>query len=334
MEHKISDKGGKRMPIVDMPLEELKVYQGVNPRPQDFEEYWQRGLSEMEALGTGYELEKAPFDVPGAQMYHMYYTGVHGARIHALFARPAKREGKIPAVLQFHGYSGGFSSFYGLLGYVCAGFAVAAMDARGQGGYSEDVGGVKGNTLNGHIIRGLSDPDSDRLLFRDIFLDTAQLARIVMAMDDIDETRVGAMGGSQGGGLTLACAALTPDLNRAASQYPFLSDYRRVWDMDLDKQAYAELRAHFRSFDPRHLREDEIFRKLGYIDVHHLADRIRARVLMLTGLLDDVCPPSTQFAAYNHIQSPKEMILYPDFGHEYIPDCDDAILQYMLEMKK
>ena len=320
------------MPIVDMPLNELKTYLGVNPRPIDFDAYWDRGLAEMEALGTECELVKAPFQMPGAQLYHMYYTGVHGARIHALFAKPDHHQGKLPAVLQFHGYTGSFDNFYGLLGFVCAGFCVAAMDARGQGGYSEDVGGVKGTTYCGHIIRGLDDPDDDRLLFRDVFLDTAQLARIVMAMDDVDETRVGAMGGSQGGGLTLACAALTPGLNRAVTQYPFLSDYKRVWDMDLDIQAYAELKSYFRAYDPLHQREDQIFRKLGYIDVHHLSPRIRCRVLMLTGLLDNVCPPSTQFAAYNHITSPKQVLIYPDFGHEGFTGSADVFLRYMLEM--
>jgi cephalosporin-C deacetylase-like acetyl esterase len=40
--------------------------------------------------------------------------------------------------------------------------------------------------------------------------------------------------------------------------------------------------------------------------------RIRADVLIGTALMDQVCPPSTQFAAYNKIRSNKRMILYPD----------------------
>lgn len=60
----------------------------------------------------------------------------------------------------------------------CIGFTVAALDCRGQGGLSEDKGGVLGNTLQGHIIRGLDDPNPDNLLFRDIFLDTAMLAKL------------------------------------------------------------------------------------------------------------------------------------------------------------
>ncbi|MGQ9454342.1 MAG: acetylxylan esterase, partial [Armatimonadota bacterium] len=86
---------------------------------------------------------------------------------------------------------------------------------------------------------------------------------------------------------------------------------------------------YFRLFDPRHEREREIFTKLGYIDNQHLAPRIRARVLMLTGLMDTVCPPSTQFAVYNKITSRKDILIYPDFGHESLPGASDKILEFM-----
>ena len=205
---------------------------------------------------------------------------------------------------------------------------------RGQGGPSQDVTPVTGTTLRGHIIRGVDDPDPKKLLFRNIFLDTARTARIVMAMDDVDETRVGAMGGSQGGGLPLACAALVPELHRASAPFPFLSDYRRVWNMDLAKAAYDELQYYFRWFDPTHAREEEFFRRLGYIDVQNLAPRIRCRIMMATGLMDTVCPPSTQFAAFNKITAPKEHVFYPDFGHEGLPGHNDRTFRFMTDMLK
>ena len=37
-------------------------------------------------------------------------------------------------------------------------------------------------------------------------------------------------------------------------------------------------------FDPLHEKEEEIFYKLGYVDVQNLSPRIKARVLMATGL--------------------------------------------------
>ncbi len=320
------------MPILDMPLEKLYEYEGRNEKPTDFDAYWARGIAETEALGTGCELVKSAFQAPGAECYDLWFMGVGGARVHAKFLKPANIAGKVPAVVMFHGYTGDCGSFSEKLNYVCAGFAVAALDCRGQGGLSEDAGSVKGTTMRGQIIRGLSDPDPDKLLFRAIYLDAAQLARIVMAMDFVDEARVGATGGSQGGGLTLACAGLTPGLNRAAPQMPFLCDYRRVWEMDLAVDAYYELKDYFRHFDPMHMAEAEIFTKLGYVDNQHLAPRIRAEILMGTGLMDNICPPSTQFAAYNKITAKKNVRIYPDYAHERYPDWDDAVMQFMLGM--
>ena len=203
--------------------------------------------------------------------------------------------------------------------------------AAAKGGISEDLGGVRGTTFKGQIIRGLDD-DPRKFTFRQIFLDTAQLGKIVSSFEEVDGDRMGAMGGSQGGALTLACAALLPRIKRAAPYYPFLCDYQRVWEMDLAESAYEELRTYFRRYDPLHLREQEIFTKLGYIDIQHLAPRIRAKVLMGCGLMDKVCPPSTQFAAYNRITSEKEIVIYPDFAHEMLPGFSDRTFQFLSKL--
>ena len=240
------------MPLLfDMPLEELETYQGVNPKPDDFDAYWDAALAEMQALDPEVELAPADFQSAIADCFDLWFTGVGGARVHAKLLRPKQTGEPHPAVLMFHGYSGSAGYWVDKLGYVAQGYTVAALDCRGQGGLSEDVGGVKGWTLRGHIVRGLDD-SPEKMLFRQIFLDTAQLANIVMDMPDVDADRVGATGGSQGGGLTLACAALEPRIKLAAPVFPFLSDYKRIWDIDLDVDAYAELREWFRRFDPRH----------------------------------------------------------------------------------
>jgi len=321
------------MPLTfDLPFEKLKTYKGINPKPANFDAYWKKALAEMRAVDPQVEIvPDKEFQTPFATCSHLWFTGVGGARIHAKLVQPKKPAKKHPAVLQFHGYSMDSGDWQDKLPYAAAGFTVATLDCRGQGGLSEDIGGVKGTTLHGQIIRGLDDAP-EKLLYRNIFLDTAQLAKIVMEMDDVDEKRVGAMGGSQGGGLTLACAALEPRIARIAPMYPFLSDYRRVWEMDQAQNAYRELKEFFRHHDPQHKREEEIFTKLGYIDIQHLAPRIKAEVMLGTGFADTICPPSTQFAAYNKIKSKKSLEIYPDFAHEHLPAFWDKAFQFMLEM--
>lgn len=317
------------MPLVDMPMQKLLEYQGRNPKPADFDRYWDDSLAELHATDPKVEFKRAAFQVPGAECFDLTFTGVGGARIYAKHLRPAKASGKVPGVCLFHGYTGHSGDWADKLSFVAAGMAVCAMDCRGQGGSSQDVGGVLGTTMNGHIIRGLSDPDPKKLLFRSIFLDTAQLARVMMSMPEVDGGRVMAAGGSQGGGLTLACAALEPRVVKAAPWYPFLCDYQRVWEMDLARDAYEELKRYFRQFDPLHERETEIFTKLGYVDVQHLAPRIKAEVLIAVSLMDTVCPPSTQFAAFNKMTCKKSTVIYPDFGHEHLPGYNDRVLQFL-----
>jgi cephalosporin-C deacetylase len=322
------------MPLTfDFPFEQLINYTGINPKPADFDAFWDSGLEEMGHLDPDIQLVPADFKTSFCDCYDLYFTGIGNARIHAKLLKPRNSQQRHPAILMFHGYTGSSGDWLDKLGYAAQGFTVAAMDCRGQGGTSEDTGGVTGNTLHGHIIRGLDDAlkgSPEKLLFRQVFLDTAQLARIVMDMPDIDAGRVGVTGGSQGGALTIACAALEPRIKRAVPVYPFLSDYKRVWEMDQAKDAYKELQEYFRHFDPVHANEEAIFEKLGYIDIQHLASRIHAEVFWGIGLMDTVCPPSSQFAAYNKLTAKKSMEIYPDFAHENLPGFADKIFNFML----
>lgn len=321
------------MPVVDKPLPELWTYSGSSPKPDDFDAFWTRALAELDETDPAPCItENLTVRAKTVDTYDLNFQGVGGASIYAKLLRPKNPAPGHPAVLFFHGYSGSSGAWTDVkMALAAQGITVAAMDCRGQGGQSQDMGSVAGNTLNGHIIRGLAE-GPEKLLFRQIFLDTVQLARIVMTLDGVDPMKVCAWGGSQGGALSVACAALEPRIRRCVSIYPFLSDYQRVWAMDLDKDAYAELRTYLRHFDPRHERIDEMFYRLGYIDIQNLAPRIQADVLMGISLIDTICPPSTQFAAFNKITSSKTPLIYPDFGHEALPGFDDKAFQFVLDL--
>ncbi|GHC06120.1 acetylxylan esterase [Cerasicoccus arenae] len=311
------------MPAFDYPLEKLKTYMGQSPCPADFDVYWTEALEEMKAVDAQPERVAASFSTAFADCYEFYFAGVGGARVHAKLVVPKSvPKGGCPAIVQFHGYSGSSTEWSGLLTMAASGFVMAALDCRGQAGESQEIVSANLSTFKGHIIRGLRNGPK-HLAFRSIFLDAAQLAGLVMDMPEVDATRVASQGGSQGGALSLACAALEPRIAKVVAQYPFLSDYYRVWQMDLAENAYDELRAFFRQVDPLHEKEEETFNTLGYIDVKNLAPRIKGNTLMAITLMDKICPPSTQFAAYNNIHAPKRHIIYYDYGHEGLPNWSD-----------
>ena len=229
-------------------------------------------------------------------------------------------------MLQFHGYPGTSRSWLEQSSFVGMGMAVLAFDCPGQGGPGNDVGGYVGTTVSGHVVAGLDGP-ARNLYYVRCHQDIRILCRIVRELGGIDLSRVFVNGASQGGGLGVACCALNADLvSRAAILYPFLSDFRRVYELGADEIAYEGIRYYARWFDPAGERLDEWFGKLAYVDSASFAHLVRCEVLMGTGLADVVCPPATQYAVYNNMTCPRRHVLFPEFGHEEIQAFDDLII--------
>ena len=84
------------MPLIDKPLAELRTYTGRNPRPADFDSFWDKSLAEMKALDAKVELQPAKFTAPGVDCFELFFTGVGGSRIHAKYLRP-KSAARFPA---------------------------------------------------------------------------------------------------------------------------------------------------------------------------------------------------------------------------------------------
>jgi cephalosporin-C deacetylase len=285
-------------------------------------------MAEADQIPLDYTI--SPSEIPcfdTCDYLDLWFTGMEGARLYAKYLRP-RAEKPVPLVLQFHGYPGSSRSWLEQSSYAGMGCALLAMDCPGQGGRGQDVGGYLGTTVTGHIVAGLDGPP-EKLYYVRMHQNIRILCRIVRELSGIDLGKVFINGASQGGGLGLACAALNPELiDRAAILYPFLSDYRMVWELGADQIAYEGIRYYARWFDPAGERLEEWFGKLGYIDSKNFAHLIRCPVLFGTGLADTICPPETQCAVYNNLTCPKKRYFFPGFGHEEIQDFDDLILDF------
>lgn len=314
-----------------MKMKDLENYSGSGIKPADFDAFWEDGLREMESLPLDYILD--PVDIPSqvANFYHLTFKGVGGATIHCQLITPKETAGRnFKGLLQFHGYHTDSGDFQDKIGWAAEGFVVLAMDARGQGGLSEDRTQTSGGVMKGLIIRGMEE-GKNNLYFRQVFLDTAHVARILKSMDFVNENRIYAQGASQGGGLTIACAGLVPDLYRIYVSYPFLSDYRKAYSLGAQTSAFEEIPYWFQFRDPLHKREKEIFDTLEYIDIQHFAPRIKAEVCWAVGMQDTIVPPITQMATYNNITTKKNLIILPEYGHEYLPKVSDDMRSYFID---
>lgn len=296
-------------------IEALGGYYGATPKPADFEAFWQARMAEADAVPLDYTVTQAK-EVPswdGCDFLDLWFTGMAGARIYAKYLRPHSDK-PVPLVLQFHGYPGASRSFAEQASFAGMGMALIAMDCPGQAGYSVDAGGFLGTTMSGHIVAGLDGP-AEGMYYVRLHQNIRILCRIVRQLQEIDLRRVFVNGGSQGGGLGLACCALNPGLiNRAAIIYPFLSDFKLVWDLGADEIAYEGIRYYARWFDADEHQQDRWFRQLGYIDSKNFATLVQCPVLFGTGLEDVICPPQTQCAVYNNLHCKKSGIFSPVMG--------------------
>lgn len=310
-------------------IEALGGYLGATPMPEDFEAFWKKRMAEADAVPLRYSITQAKGvpSTPRCEFLDLWFTGMAGEEVYAKFLRP-RSETPVPLVLQFHGYPGASRSWAEQSSFAGMGMALLAMDCPGQGGMGFDTGGFHGTTVAGHLVAGL-DGSPEKMYYVRLHQNIRILCRIARQLKGIDLGRVFVNGASQGGGLGLACCALNAELvNRAAILYPFLSDFKLVWDLGADEIAYEGLRYYSRWFDPDENQQDRWFRQLGYIDSKNFATMIRCPVLFGTGLADVVCPPKTQCAVYNNLHCPKKRYLFPGFGHEEIQEFDDMLLDF------
>ena len=76
------------MPLLfDMPYEDLLLYEGTNPRPDDFDRFWDRSLAVMQSIDPQVELVPAEFQTDFAECFHLTFTGMGGARVYAKFLK-------------------------------------------------------------------------------------------------------------------------------------------------------------------------------------------------------------------------------------------------------
>lgn len=299
----------------DLPLEQLRVYRPERHPPADFGEFWSGTLGEARAAAGEPRFQPVPTPLRTLEVYDVTFGGYRGQPVRAWLVLPRGREGRLPCVVEFIGYGGGRGLPTEWLLYASAGYAHLVMDTRGQGsawrsGDTPDAGSGGEPHGPGFMTLGLQDPQS--YYYRRLYTDAARVVETALAHPRVDPARVAVTGGSQGGGLALAAAGLVPGVAACLPDVPFLCDFERAIRLT-DSAPYAEIAAYLRVHRDA---AAAALRTLSYFDGLHFAARAEAAALFSVGLMDDVCPPSTVYAAYNHYAGEKEMVEYPFNRHE------------------
>jgi cephalosporin-C deacetylase len=299
----------------DLPLDQLRSYSPPVDAPPDLDEFWARTLEASRSQGEPVRLVPVSSPYRAVTIFDVTFPGYGGDEIKAWLHIPSGATTPLPGVVEFIGYGGGRGLPHQALGFALAGYAHLIMDNRGMG-----FGGWSGETPDPHPEAGLNHAPGmmtvgilspETYYFRRIITDAVRAVDAMRTLDLVDPERIAVAGGSMGGGLALAVSSLT-DVSTALIDVPFLCHFPRAIRLT-DRDPYHEVVQYLqRNRD----RTGQVELTLSYFDAAILASRATAPALFSVGLMDEVCPPSTVYAAYNRYGGRKSIIEYEFNGHE------------------
>ena len=271
-------------------------------------EYWRDALNELKSIAPNFKIHKVDSLSTGIRDgYVVEMQSMGNLTIRGYYFVP-RTAGKHAVVMQVPGYGYGFQNLASFINST-ENVAELALCVRGHG-ISADVfnpgfgiPGIWGYKLN-------SKTDN---AYRSIYMDCVRAVEFLTSRQEIDSTRIGVMGGSQGGGLTLATAGLCGNKIAACAYFdPFPCDQRDV--LKIRTICNFELKSYLRYYNnPCSFEEALAIQDL--IDSKDMAARIKCPVFFATGLFDDDCPPHIGFSAYNNIHAQKQFKIYPNDSH-------------------
>ena len=285
------------MPLYDFSLRDLRQYHSDVVAPPDFDAFWDRTLAETRAFPLAPQFEPYDAGLRLVDVFDVTFGGFGGHPVRGWLILPKDRPAPLPCVVKYIGYGGGRGFPHEHLMWPTAGYALLVMDTRGQGsswskGDTPDPVGSDAASP-GSMTRGILSPDT--YYYRRVFADAVRALETARSHPAIDPTRLAVVGGSQGGGISLAAGGLDAGVKAVMPDVPFLCDFPRAVTVT-PRDPFPEIS---RFLAVHRDKVAQVFSTLSYFDGVLFAGRSAASALFSVGLMDTICPPSTVFAAYN-----------------------------------
>jgi cephalosporin-C deacetylase len=277
-------------------------YQSKMHKPADFETFWQGVLRQAEAIPLNPELVQDPLRTSGdIEVFQVFYDSLDKVRIAAWYCRPRRRPERSPAILFLPGYQMDppIPKEWARKGYIALSVA-----PRGKLRSMHQFNPGYPNLLTYNIV------DRHTYTYRGFYVDTWRGIDFLLSRPEVDPTRMGVTGTSQGGGLTICTAAMRPQIRAAAAGAPYLCGYLDAIELT-HTYPYEEINDYLRQYPDRRPAVEET---LAYFDGLNFAAHITCPIIVNIGLQDNVCPPETGYALFNRIGAADKR-LYPYDGH-------------------
>ncbi len=287
----------------------------VSQLPDDFQAYWAETLQKARQLPLDPRMRLLPERCTATDnVYEVsFQTKPGGGRFYGILSIP-KKEGKYPALLRVPGagvrpYAGDTYTAPGRVITLEVGIHGIPVTLE-QGVYDDLANGALSNYWT------FRRDDRDAIYYNRVIVGALRAVDFICSLPQFNGKALGVTGSSQGGALSVITAALDSRVTFLAAVHPALCDH----------EAYFEQRAcgwpHY--FFYYGGADEKVRQVVRYYDTANFARFIRVPGWYSWGYNDEVCPPTSMYAAYNQIEAPKELHPYLETGHYWYQEQWDA----------
>ena len=295
--------------------------------PKDFEAFWRAEIEKNQKIALLPQLDLVPEKcTPKVKVYSASFQSFkNGSRMYGTLCVPANYDGKCPAILIVPG--AGCRSRKGYYTEAEKGFVTFEIGIHGIPTVMPDER-IYETLKQGSLLNypSANVDDKDNYYYKRVFVSCARAVDFLASLDFVDAERIGVMGGSQGGALTITTAYLNPKVKAGAAFYPAMCD--------LTGYLYDQGNAWPYLFKNKALATKERLETVKYYDVVNFARHLAVPMWVSYGYNDlVVCPTSIQ-GAINEMPTQPEVMIVPQSRHWTYPEQDSARSKWMMNQLK
>ncbi|MBY0482514.1 MAG: acetylxylan esterase [Chitinophagaceae bacterium] len=284
-------------------------------KPPDFDAFWAATLEELAAIDPEYKIsESDEYSNSDFDVYRVDMMSYESIPIYGWLTIP-KIKGKYPLIVGYGAYLRTIYPEY-YRNYACFMLNVRGVDPV----VMEKINPEKKQ----FFVLGIESKET--YVYRGIYMDCIRAMDFLVTYAkrfNFDMDRVAVYGGSQGGSLALVTAALLKKrINTVSADSPVYCDFYNTLEIIEKEKKPCFILEDIRNlpiYHPAYTREN-VLQTLSYFEVQNFMPSIECSVLIGTGLMDMIAPPTTIIAAFNKMKSSviskSEMYTYPTLTHE------------------
>ncbi|HEU4632392.1 MAG TPA: acetylxylan esterase [Flavisolibacter sp.] len=293
--------------------------------PPDFLSFWQQAIEQARKLPMDPQLnlikERSKGSINVYEVSIQNFRG--GSRIYGILCVP-KKPGHYPALLKVPG--AGVRPYKGDTALAEKGIITFEIGIHGipvtmptTVYYNLAFG-----ALNDYYFNNLED--RDRYYYKRVYVGCVRAVDFLWTLPQADTSRLAVYGGSQGGALSIVTAALHDKIRYLVALYPALSDLTGYFHHRAGGWPHMFAPSQKGTFV-----KPEMLSTAAYYDVVNFARLLKVPGWFSWGFNDEVCPPTTSYAVYNSISSPKEIFITKETGHWLSPLQDAESTKWLLK---